>query len=535
VRLELRVSPDVEELSVSLPHLRAPKEHGRILAVPPLDQVGALLERNLGKLHSANQPSFVGHSLNDLRALARRELRAVSMRYHQDAGEPCTDVGNDLWLVAGHQPELFHPGVWFKNFALYQLARQCQATPLNLIVDTDTAKPAVLHAPAGSRLARVPFDRSNTETPYEERIVEEEALFASLPERLGPLMSTWGFEPLLPAYWGEAMNQAGRTPLLGERLAAARRTVERRWGVVPREAPMSRVCQTQAFAAFACSIVGNLPEFHRLYNQTVQDYRRTHGIRSRSHPVPDLAADGDWLEAPFWAWRRGQSRRGKLMVRRNGQGWSLRVAGEDWPNLPPGGESMIEAWHSLAAHGFKIRSRALTTTLFARLFLADVFIHGIGGGLYDELTDRLIELFFKVPAPGYLILSATLLLPMPRYPDAGNQARALGRHWRDLVFKPECSVETTEETAALLAAKRQWIAASEATHAERAERYHRIRDLNARLQPWVLPALQKVRTEHADQLRRVAIDAIASRRDYAFCLYPEAMLREFFARAIHGA
>ena len=28
---------------------------------------------------------------------------------------------SDTWLVAGHQPELFHPGVWAKNILIDQL------------------------------------------------------------------------------------------------------------------------------------------------------------------------------------------------------------------------------------------------------------------------------------------------------------------------------------------------------------------------------------------------------------------------------
>ena len=35
--------PHIEVFPVSLPRLRAPKEHGAILAVPPLDQVDAVL------------------------------------------------------------------------------------------------------------------------------------------------------------------------------------------------------------------------------------------------------------------------------------------------------------------------------------------------------------------------------------------------------------------------------------------------------------------------------------------------------------
>ena len=51
-------------------------------------------------------------------------------------------------IVTGHQPELFHPGVWVKNFALQGLARADGATALNLVVDYDTVKATVLRVPA---------------------------------------------------------------------------------------------------------------------------------------------------------------------------------------------------------------------------------------------------------------------------------------------------------------------------------------------------------------------------------------------------
>jgi hypothetical protein len=530
VGVVVRISSHLEELSVSLPRLRAPVENGQILAAPPLDEIGALLEANRRNLNSVHIFS-IGKSLAELRALARREVVAASSRYHRDAEEPVANVASDVWLVAGHQPELFHPGVWFKNFALHQLALKHGATALNLVVDTDAARPALLHAPADGRLARVPYDRSSAETPYEERFVEDETAFAELPKRMEAITAQWDFEPMLASFWRDVMKQAGRTRLLGERLAAARRTVERRWGCVNREAAMSLVCQTEAFAWFAGSVLAELPAFHAIYNQTVQDYRREHGIRSRSHPVPDLTADGEWLEAPFWAWRKGQTRRGKLFARRKSSAWDLRVAGESWPSIPHGRAPMVEAWRALETQGFKIRSRALTTTMFARLFLADVFIHGIGGGTYDELTDRLIERYFAIPAPAFLVLSATLLLPLPRYPDATKQVRALEQRWRDLVFKPERFVEKNDKTEPLARAKQEWIARAGLTHEERVERYHRIREINARLLPYVLPQTQRVQVDHLEQQRRAEQDEIAARRDYAFCLYPEEMLRTFFLKS----
>ena len=42
----------------------------------------------------------------------------------------------------------------------------------------------------------------------------------------------------------------------------------------------------------------------------------------------------------------------------------------------------------LSSRGIKLRTRALTTTLFARLVLSDMFLHGIGGAKYDQVTDR---------------------------------------------------------------------------------------------------------------------------------------------------
>lgn len=517
---------------MSVPRLHAPSEHGQILAVPAFDQVGELLARNR-RIISENAVSANGKFYAQVRFGARRLIHELATRYHQECGEPCSEAWpaldvplpdserNKPWIVAGHQPELFHPGVWFKNFALHHLARAHGGVALNLIIDTDAAKPPVLHVPHGENMRRVPVDRSSSEAPYEACVVEDETLFASVPARVADVTANWPFTPLLDDFWREAVKQAKRTNLLGERFAAARRILERRFGIVPFEVPMSRVCQTKSFIWFVVQMLGEFEKFHAIYNQTVHDYRQAHGIRSRSHPVPDLARDGDWLETPFWALREGQARRAKLFVRIANQRWSLRLGNEE-PLL--NGVEFPELV-STCAQKLQIRSRALTTTMFARLFLADLFIHGIGGGIYDELTDRIIERFFNVEAPGYMVVSATLLLPLPRYPDAAEQAHRLHRKVRDLMYQPERFVTNAAE---LVQAKKDWIARDGATHAERVERFQQIRAINAKLQPHVAAEMQQTQTAFEESKRQIAVHAVAARRDYAFCLYPEAMLREFF-------
>ncbi|MCI0461610.1 MAG: hypothetical protein L0Z62_32065, partial [Gemmataceae bacterium] len=379
----------------------------------------------------------------------------------------------------------------------------------------------------------IPFDLWLGEAPYEERVVHDEALFASLPDRVGAVARDWPFRPLLPVLWDEVMSQARRTPLLGERFASARRTLERAWGCHNLELPVSVLCGTDSFAWFACHLLAELPRFHALYNETVRRYRRAHGIRSRNHPVPDLAAEGDWLEAPFWAWRVGESRRGRLLVRLTGSALELRAGTTTWPSLPrpAQGAEMIAAWRDMAADGFKVRSRALTNTLFARVFLADLFVHGIGGGKYDELTDALIRGFYGLEPPAFLILSATLRLPFEREAGGSEHCRGLQLQLRDLHWNPQRYLSSQDAAVtSLLAQKRSWQAQQPADRRERRERFEALRALTGKLRAFVAVREDELRQELAvcELLQRSA--GVLGRRDYAFCLHPEERLRPFCTR-----
>jgi hypothetical protein len=530
-------------LPVTLPpRLRVPQEDGAVLAVPPLGEVPALLARNRRLLERIDS-DLMGRPVQELRRLAQAGAYSAARDYVGAAGEPLPDFEQAPFLLAGHQPELFHPGVWVKSFALHGLARRHHLVPLNLLVDSDTVKTNVLHVPAraGGRwhTESIPFDHGVEETPYEERQVHEEAVFASLPERAAPALAGWPFTPLLGAFWAEARRQAERTGLLGERFAAARRTFERRWGCHNLELPVSRLCQTEAFAWFACHLVTHLPRFHTLYNVTVQDYRRRHGIDSRNHPVPNLAREGSWLESPFWAWRAGQRRRGRLMVRQTETAQELRAGAEPWPALPPTGtspEALVKAWQGLQRDGFKIRGRALMTTLYARLLLGELFIHGIGGARYDELTDELIRRFYGMEPPGYLVLSATLRLPLPGYPVRRDDWRRLQRRLRDLHYNPQRHLDEEASTHAklrwLIEEKQAWIARQPVDRAGRRERFRVLQDLTGRLWGWTAQREEQARQELAECEERLRENAVMQRRDYALCLYPEAALRGLCGRLL---
>jgi len=519
--------------------LRAPRTDGAVVAEPPLTEVAALLGHNRQHL-GAVAGTVLGRSWPDVRQQARQAALAAAEQYFLEHDEPLPpDLSASSLILAGHQPGLFHPGVWAKNFALNQLAGTHGATPLNLIVDNDTARTNVLRMAAldGPTVRLVPFDQGRGELPFEERRVLDENLFASFAERAASITTAWPFRPLLPDFWAEVMRQAKRTPLLGQRFVGARRVFERRWGCHNLEVPLSMVCRTEPFAWFVCHFLADLPRFHAVYNEAVHTYRRVNGIRSRNHPVPDLAREGDWLEVPLWAWRTDRPHRGRVMVRPAGHQLQLRIDREAGPSIPSPAHdaaAAIGGWLGLEAQGWKVRTRALTTTLFARLFLADLFIHGIGGGKYDELTDEIIQRFYGFEAPGFLVLSATLWLPFQTPSVRPEDCALLAQRQRDVHWNPQrhlpSGARADGNVQALLREKHWWIEQQPGTHAGRKERFRKLQELTARLRAYVT-AEEKASTQQLNECHAQArANAVLHNREYAFCLFPQEELRTFCRR-----
>jgi hypothetical protein len=243
------------------------------------------------------------------------------------------------------------------------------------------------------------------------------------------------------------------------------------------------------------------------------------------------------LEVPFWAWRAGGLNRGRLLARRTDKAIELRVGREAWPSLPLPGEDarrLVSAWQELERCGLKVRSRALTNTLYARLFLADLFIHGIGGGKYDELTDAIVRQFYGCEPPGYLVLSATLLLPLPAFSAQRDCREKLIGDLRDVHCNPQRHLVDGAKSPAraheLIEQKRAWIARPAANARERRERFDVLRSLTDQLRPFVADQESSLQQALARCERELQANAILQNREYAFCLYPESLLRPFCTR-----
>ncbi|MFZ5828855.1 MAG: hypothetical protein ACOY3P_02145 [Planctomycetota bacterium] len=559
---------EVEGPSLEYRRLRAPQDDFGLLVEPPWEGVAATVERNLhlgafcrqrgDEACPGNAACLVaGTPLVELRELARRELLEAARRWTgsyrkltEDGEARGTGIqgrpGGD-WVplfLAGHQPQLIHPGVWFKNMALSHLARLHGATAINLIIDSDTPKTTSIRVPTGVpgalQTELVAFDRPGSGEAYEQRRVLDEELFRSFGRRVSTATAGLVDQPLIREFWPEVVRRWEATGNAGAAVAQARHQCEARYGGETLEVPQSSVCETQAFRRFLAHLLEDLPRFRQIHNEVLHEYRRLHRLRNRAQPVPDLAADGDWLEAPLWMWSKTAPRRRRVFVRRDAAALTVSDrAGLEFsvPLHNPG--SAVATLSEAADRGVRLRSRALVTTLWARLALSDLFIHGIGGAKYDQLTDLLIARYFGREVPGYLVVSATLHLPLGTETAAVDDRRHLQQQLRELDYHPEEHLDwheieragvagTVEEQVEL---KRAWIA-TEQTQENARRRCRGIRSVNAALQPWVESRRRRLRELGRESEAALANRAVATWREYAFCLYPAAILENFFEQLL---
>ncbi|HUG20515.1 MAG TPA: hypothetical protein VMM56_16120 [Planctomycetaceae bacterium] len=535
--------------------LKVSDRNGEVLAYPALEQVPGDVVANAELLQSADL-DLQGRSFQELRTWARQEILKQAVSYTskiRDEDVALPDL--NLLIADGHQPQLFHPGVWAKNFTIGGLAKKLDAVSLHLIVDNDAFSSCAIQVPTGGheelRLLSIPFDRGHpANRPWEGAPVRDRGLFSAFAADVQSVMHSWEIEPELAQIWPIAIENMNRNRSLPTCLTAARHALEREWGLDNLEVPLSRICDTKPFFWFAAHLLAHLPCFRELYNEVLDEYRSANRVRSHTHPVPELKEQNGWLEAPFWIWREGEYQRGRLFARQTGN--VLQIAQEDQLlaelklSAETDAEDAVGQLAELRRQGYRLRTRALTTTLFARLFLADLFVHGIGGAKYDEMTDRLIARFFGIAPPAFLALSATHHLTFPHADE--NSASSIGeiqQRLRTSEFNPERHLDrdVSSNVQQLIAEKQTLIDEQQRVrtgerlghsrrehHRKGMSRFRRLQDINTELRAFA----GERRTELSHDLERAREfenrQRILKNREFSFCLFPEEALKEPMTR-----
>jgi hypothetical protein len=439
-----------------------PRRHGQVLIEPPL----AVLAEALREREGGESGAFAGKPLRELRAAARQHFLTAATEWATatHASAPPADALKKPWIITGHQLEFYHAGVWAKVLAAHELAARMEdaggAVAFDLLVDHDVVD-------------HLGFDVPTERGDHWDRPSVEWATASALPAEALHAPSNAAFEK-----WDAdvAAHPQSHTDSLALFLSAlrlpnarpypqwlskGRAQVEQAFDVHVHHVPTSLACAGDGWRFFVRAWMDHAEAWTASYNQHLASYRQRQGIKNAQHPMPDLAHTGDQMELPFWIYRPGEARQRLLIRKTAGTIKCLHDNTElDADAVLSGAENLV------------IRPRALALTMFVRLFLADVFIHGIGGALYDQITDGILaELIGTVPSYG--CVSAAWLLPLGRPLEDADDIAALkwrrhhAAHNPQLVIDPFTALKTDvaelirdrrgiiERIAASLAARRK--------------------------------------------------------------------------------
>ncbi len=520
--------------SIAYRRLRAPREDGQALFEPPVADEAAFLRQNIA-IQARMDCDIHGQTLGQLRMTARQELLRQAHCYTRQyrnvpAGErdPHAPI-----ILMGHQPELVHPGVWFKNFLLSELAQRTSAHAVNLLIDNDSLRSTSVRVPGGSVqdpiVSSIAIDASAPPIPYESRSIIDPALFSHFGQRVAKTIAPLIKNPIINQFWPTAVEAAHQHNNLGRALAQARHKLEGQWGLESLELPLSAMCDTTSFRWFAAHLLANAPQLRETHNACLAEYRRANKVRNHAHPIPDLGSDDDWTETPFWLWSAKQPHRHAAFARRSAGQVVLSDRKSIHINLdlPRDADAnrCVDQLEEATRQGVRLRPRALITTMFARLVLGDIFIHGIGGAKYDEVTDAMVRRFFAVEPPEYLVATATLKLPIRHASVDPRDIQRVKQQLRELRYHGELHVDDTPQTRALIAEKHRWIAVNRP--AERLhERHEGIERVNNALRAMLGARQEQLSTELVELRSLLHKQAIFESREYAFCLFPLESLRD---------
>lgn len=489
-------------------------EGGKAVCSPPLaDWKEAALEN--GALLDTLKPIR-------LRKNWRKKSLELAAEYMDSLSLPVPEVRKDAPIViAGHQPLFFHPGIIYK-YGLIARAASHGMTPIFISVDSNPCDGFPVRLPAYrqedgkySRVvhmmlpsARAAFYRDAACEPGSLKEFGRSALKAlsSLPGNPFP-------------YGREFLKRESERPLPGkmrDAMVILRGRYEPKWAAAVLELPLSILCDTPEFYEFAFDMISKADEVRRLFNATLAEYRKEHHIRSKANPFPDLAKTEDGAsETLFWV--VDETGRRPLFVKHDGEKISIPGKGV----AAGGGDELMSACRE---NGIWIWPRAVALSLMLRLFISDLFVHGIGGEHYDRITDRLIPQLYGIKPPLFVTASYTPAAPGMADPEPGLVR--LKEKLRDIKYHPENYLDKTPEIEAALAEKQKLVNAIKVPGADKKSLSAKINEINAKLsdelsgkRAEVVREIEKVRAE-LDRYQTV------SDRELPYFLYPPEIFDE---------
>lgn len=487
-------------------HFTVPTSPNESLLVPPLDELLPTAIANRTRLDETDA-AIGGVPLARLRAGLRRRVLALA---------ECDPDDERPLIVSGHQAGLDHPGILFKRAVLEQLAPD--AVCVNVVVESDTAELLSARVPArhGEHVSveEIPLARTERHVVLARAPKPDRRAFEDGLSRARRAAATLGSDEILEALDRFLAIHHEEYPR-HESLAALLAAYRARYFPTPhvRDVFLTSLCETDEFRAFAAALIEEPERVLIAHNGALARYRRERRIRTTINPFPDLRRDGNVLEVPLWH-VSADGRRSPLFVELHDGPTTLRA----W-RTPLGIFTTRKELDALLAN-VPLRPRAATLTMFFRLCVADLFIHGVSGGNYDRITDAIVRDHFGVEPPAYAVASLSLRLPLVFHDGLEPRVRGLADRARRMTWNPDEFVAPSDP----LRREKARILAAAGEHLTRPE-HERIESVRLRLLDETAGRRDANDTELAAARTALAAQRRLGARDFPYFLYPLPVLQ----------
>lgn len=430
-------------------------------------------------------------------------------------------------IATGHQPILWHPGILAKDIAADAIAKQVGGSALHVIVDHNPVDPLALDVPlqqddalSTRRIPLVSHAPGVTLPPNRLPPIDPAQAIQQLQQHLDmialpvslPIVVRAGLERLITA-----LSDTSNHATLAEQTTALLAKLKQPYlHQAMATLPTSRLVT----AGFVDRLMRDPVGCVRCYNRAALAYPeariRTLYVGREVVEVP-LWAQGDGACMPVYA-DLGDSRKPLLFTHDQ----AIDLAGDEALKY--------------------LRPRAITLSAIMRSEHCDLFIHGTGGGVYDQVTERWWQDWAGQDLAPMAVVSADVYLPFD-VPTVTSQAHAKSRWYaHHLAHNMDRYAESMDDAETALRNEKR--ALLDHMHDDRDKRrrasaFKRLHAINAQLVARHQAVFDQAQ-QHAAQSRVGLANAqIASRRDWFFALYPavrlQALVSEINARLTQSA
>lgn len=398
-------------------------------------------------------------------------------------------------VAAGHQAQAWHAGIVAKTLWTDALARQTHATPVHVVVDQDAFDGFFVEWPAmrdgfwqanGNRFSNINKNITAVRAPvFRAREIEH---IGETPDfvrdglaRLTAALGTFADSP-------NAALQITRALLHG----------------VAHIIQAPRVISASDFmgTTFAQHLV------ERMLRQP-EACAHSYNVALQLHPraARPLRVDGSRSELPLW------------------------ILNESGERVHANADNV----RSARANNQPLLPRASLLGVVLRTALADRFTHGLGGKIYEQVSNDWISRWLGWQPPRFDVVSATLRLPL----EIKQDQAVLAQHERHAFRSAWCDPDVVAATQSGPSARRRYFLDTMAALPRRSpQRKKLFQELIAHRQSRrgelasTLTQLQGV--EHAHMRARQSLD-VATRRSWCISLHPPAALQDLHAQIAQHA